>query len=260
MHKSTQNHKNTIFFVWSLVFWWICGWSNLHTGRCCFFPPKHRKNRWLGGTHGECSPWRAPGWQVFIHWFAMWWSWCASAYWSIVLFPSVAPPQTRCSGWRDLQFGLFWRELKLIGRFFGQCMIFLSEPGCGMLWQPSYLSRFWWWSGCAFLPCSRWYMLCNGWDWWARVMRLAYLLLVQKLEKEMSNSSNECCEVEDSHSHHWSNFASFSATCSLPSLLPLACCQLPSFFSSRHNLKAFSGSKCYWVIIYSTVIFQPDLL
>lgn len=164
------------------------------------FPKAPQQIGDLGGPTGT-TPWRAPGWQVFIHWFAMWWSWCASAYWSIVLFPSVAPPQTRCSGWRDLQFGLFWRELKLIGRFFGQCMIFLAEPGCGMLWQPSYLSRFWWWSGCAFLPCSRWYMLCNGWDWWARVMRLAYLLLVQKLEKEMSNSSNECCEVEDSHSH-----------------------------------------------------------
>ena len=90
-------------------------------------------------------------------------------------------------------------------------------------------------------------------------MQLAYLLLVQKLEKEMSNSSNECCEVEDSHSHQSQILQPF-----LPHVLSHLCCHclaaLPSFFPSRLSLEGVqrfevpSCNESYWVIIYSTVI------
>lgn len=234
MQKSAQNHKDTIFFVWS------CG--EFAVGPNCtpaaVFPLQSTaKNRWPGGGHGDHAMTRAGMTSVdpLICYVVV--VVCISVLVHCA-FSKCGTSTVEVLRVKRLQFGLFWREVKLIGRLFEQCMIFLSERGYGMLWLPSYLSRFCWWSWCGFLPCLRWDMLCNGWDWWARVMRLAYLLLVQKLEKEMSNSSNECCEVED-----WNPTKVKEQpfhTCSYH-----ICCQilLPTSFKSRLNWGQ-SGSKC----------------
>ena len=68
-------------------------------------------------------------------------------------------------------------------------------------------------------------------------MRLAYLLLVQKLEKEMSNSSNECCEVKDRTPTNV-KFCNLFCHMFIPSLLPnLAANESP-------KTEGKSGSKC----------------
>ena len=66
-------------------------------------------------------------------------------------------------------------------------------------------------------------------------MRLAYLLLVQKLEKEMSNSSNECCEVED-RTPTKVKFCNLFCHMFVESLLPNLAANF--VFSSRQKLKA----------------------
>ena len=255
MHKSTQNHKNTSFFVWSF--------GEFAVGPICTpvaaFSQSTATNRWPGGTHGDHAVTRAG--MTSVH--------PLICYVVVVVCISVL---VHCAFSKR---GTSTDEVLRVKRFAVWFVLEGIETYWKVFWTVHDLSSgTWLWYAVATFILVTFLVV-------VRVCIFAMFEVIHALQRLRLMSKSDATSLPSSSSEAWkgnvklfqwmlwsrgfslppkSNFATFSATCSLPSLLPLPCCLAFVEFRVAMSLKAFSGSKCYWVIIYSTVIYKPDLL